>query len=299
MEYVENQSEVMGGHLLHKYGTNELKLLVFEVEGIHFGVNLAKVREALSMDKYKIYTLSAARAEHYLGNINVRGEIVPVINIPGYLGQDTTDIKELMGIIAEYDDQKLCFVVNEIHRNMNVSWDAVLPPGFDIIGDTSVITGFVLNEERIIQLLDFERIRDDVLGRRYHIESFNPKSKKQKQILYAEDSPHVRKIVGDILKNSGYQITSCENGRIALDTYLENSKGFDLVLSDIEMPQLDGTALVAGIRGHVDGADIPIVLMSSMTIEQNIKQYLSSGATAFVGKNEMNRLRDELLTLIG
>ncbi len=287
-----------GSHLLHKYGTNELKVLTFTAGDTEMAINVAKVIKVLSFENYPIFPISAIQVPYFIGNIDILGQLVPVIDLVDYLGYSSEDSNSnKMGIVTEFDGQKIAFKVSNILQNMTLSWSDVTPVK-EPIAQVSIINGQILQDDKIILFLDFENVRDYVMGNNYHIDEVKEVEPNTVSILYAEDSVIVREVVVNNLEKKNYKVTQCENGMVAWENFQIDPKSFDLILSDIEMPQKDGTSLVADIRAHPEGKDIPIILMSSMTVEQNIQQYLDIGASAFVPKNNMGRLKNVMEELL-
>ncbi len=137
------------------------------------------------------------------------------------------------------------------------------------------------------------------MGVRYNLDDLsNTNFSKKLTLLYAEDSVSVRRIVIRALEEAHIDVILCENGLQAWEAFLDNPSKIDIILSDIEMPQKDGTSLTSDIRAHPEGKNIPIILMSSMTIKQNIDQYLKTGANAFVPKNNMEKLSSTIISLL-
>jgi len=293
-------SDVLGSKLLHAYGTNHLKLFVFQVNDGKFALNLAKVREIIQVSSHQLVSLMGSNAPAFSGLIHVRGESIPAVSLFEYLSEEpATPEQEPLAIITEYNEKKTAFLIQDADFNLNVSWDKILPPE-SISEYGSVQAGFLLHDDQIIHLLDFERIRDDVLGPSIVVpENDDTEDSPPLRVLFAEDSPHVRHVVAKFLRSRGFEVTETSDGEAAWSAFQANPFDFDVVLSDIEMPRKDGTRLVVDIRHNSDNSKLPIVLMSSMTIEQNIQQYLEIGASAFVPKNRLNALVAKLVELAG
>ncbi|MCP4501765.1 MAG: response regulator [Deltaproteobacteria bacterium] len=292
--------DVLGTGHLHHYGTNELKLFVFDIDGAPYAINLAKLRETLRLREEDIVPLSIRPSPYIMGQLKLRDEVISLLDLPGFLrGKPQEMVKDGVALVAEYNGHKIAIVVSDIHFNVNVEWADVMSPG-EVARLGAPITGFYLNKELgIVQILDFESVRNDVIGSPY--ESFEATQldlSPEPIVLFAEDSFPVRSTIEKFLNESGLRVITCTNGAEAWEIYQREHSKIDLLVSDIEMPQLDGTALVANIRHHNDGERLPIVLLSSMTNETNVAQYKQLGIDAFVGKHQMEKLVGNIVELL-
>ncbi len=297
-------------NILLESGTNELEFIEFvlyskEPEGeetVHyFGINVAKVREIIKAPPIT----DVPRSNPYIqGMVNIRGKVIPMINLPKWLNlENSRDLNKV--IITEFNEVVNGFLVNEVTRIYRISWkDVMQPEELAQSDDKNCITSVVRMGDKLILLLDFEKIIGDIFPGTY----FSAKeditfieSAKGKKILIAEDSPGIRKMLVSTLKKVGYKVIEAENGSVALkyimDSYREVIKNhknihefLDAIITDLEMPLLDGGHLIKRIRELPEFEKIPILVFSSMASEENKRKILELGADIFISKPELPRL---------
>jgi len=293
--------DVLGSGHLHRFGTNELKLFIFVIGGAPYAINLAKLRETVRLRPDDVVSLSVRPSEYVAGQLLLRDEVISLIDLPGYFQEAPQALPDDEGvaIIAEYDGQKVAIIVDDIHFNTNVAWTDVLAPGACAqLG--APITGFYLHDDLgIVQILDFEHIRNEVIGSPYgELQPTAVDLNPQPVALVAEDSKSVRDSVCRLLRESGMQVLSCSTGEEAWQMYQRRPDDIHLLITDIEMPQMDGTALVTHVRNHKGGDALPIILLSSMTNEMNVSHYMKLGIDVFLGKHHMHQLMDFVVQLL-
>lgn len=306
------------GDILLDAGTNELEVLVFEVGGCTCGVNVAKVREV-------IRSVSATQSPHQhksvIGMFNMRGQVMPLIDMKYHLNlsdkridkpEDCTDSRI---IITDFNGMHTAFLVDGVEQIYRMNWSKAQPaPDLHSISGNSnedvvgVCTGVVQMGERMILMLDFESIADAILmEERLHIESVpNPHGidRASKRLVLAEDSPFMRNLVERVFKSSGYtNIEMFPDGQSAYDRITaplaEGEAPIDGIVSDIEMPRMDGLHLTKLLKEDKHLNKIPILLFSSLISEDNIKKGKQVGADIQVAKPElaeMVHLVDQLVT---
>jgi len=305
--------ESLGNILLDKEillesGTNELELLVFDVADYTFGINVAKVREVLPVAE--ITFLPRAHSS-IRGVFKLRDNVIPCVSLLDHLGiASKRENPESTMVLTDFNQQQTAFLVDEVERIHRLSWEHILAvPGLDALAHTPV-TALARCNDRLIVMLDFEMILDDVTNQYFRTDAVeNPLGlpRDQLKILLAEDSPTVREAIGNTLRASGYtQLLFFDNGDEAWQ-WMErqlNATGkvddvCDLVISDVEMPQVDGFHLTKRIKTHADFKQLPVLLYSSMITPDNAKKGKAVGADAQVSKPELTevvRLADELIS---
>ena len=203
-------------------------------------------------------------------------------------------------------------MVNEVTRIYRISWQDILQPDEMAASDEqNCITSVVRMEERLILMLDFEKIIGDIFPDTYFkaekIEINN--QMKNKRILIAEDSPGIRKMLLKTLEKGGFQVFEAENGKLALiklmeyyEQVLNDNKHMndfvDAIITDLEMPLVDGSHLIKRLRGIEEFKNIPIIVFSSMASEDMKNKIVSLGADGFVSKPELPKLVDIIAELI-
>jgi two-component system chemotaxis response regulator CheV len=293
--------------ILLESGTNELEVLVFNVADYTFGINVAKVREVLPA----VQITSLPKAHRSIrGVFKLRSQVVPCVSLLEHLGiQSTVEGAESKMILTDLNQQQTAFLVDSVERIHRLSWENILAvPGLDALSRTPV-TALARCSDRLVVMLDFEMILDDVTSQYFRTDVVaNPLGlpRERLRILMAEDSPTVRQAVASTLQASGYQhLTFFENGAEAWD-WIEKRLAEvgrledvgDLLICDVEMPQVDGFHLTKRIKQHPVLKGLPVLLYSSIITPDNRKKGSAVGADAQVAKPELRevvRLADELI----
>lgn len=307
-----NEMHGITGDILLDAGTNELEVLVFKLSEGWFGVNVAKVREVI-----KPVDLTEAPNQHpaVLGMFNIRGVVLPVVDLAGHLGLTAEPADERLErgrvIITEFNGMRTGFLVDDVDQIHRVSWAAVKPaPDMDFningYGDRPVssTTGTLELGDCLILMLDFESVADAILCEdRLHIEAVeNPDSvdRPTKRVILVEDSPFMRNLMQRTLVQSGYErLEVYANGEDAWNAIQRGGAPIDALVSDIEMPRIDGLHLTKLVKNNEAYAGIPVVLFSSLVSDDNRKKGEQVGADVQIPKpelHEMVRIIDNAVT---
>lgn len=286
--------------VLLESGTNELEIVEFSVANNKFGINVIKVREIINPGGVVPIPHSHPHIE---GIIEIRGEILPVINMARVLGYPDSDEVALdRFIVTEFNQQKVVFHVHGVDKIYRISWDQIEKPTSLYQNIDNQIIGVVRKESGMILLLDFEKIVVDInpstgisVDRMQKVEK---KDRSSYRIVIAEDSALLRKLIADTLTEAGFMhMEFFENGKDALD-YLENVISEDqnlmgtvnLVITDIEMPMMDGLALTKQIKEHPVLSQLPVIIFSSLITDDLRHKGRTVGADAQVSKPEIGEL---------
>lgn len=295
--------------ILLESGTNELELLEFVVGKQHYGINVAKIKE---LCPYQEPTLVPNSHEYIEGIFMPRERIITVVNLAKALGvQTSTDTAQDMYIITNFNRLQTAFHVQEVLGIHRVSWEDIVKPDSTISGNgAGVATGITKIEDRIIVVLDFEKIVTEVnpeTGLKLSdIEALGERSRHDCPILMAEDSPLLLEMLKKCLTKAGYtHLIPTTNGLEAwnmLDRMMEDGgvigKDIALVITDIEMPQMDGHHLTKRIKEDPRFEGLPVVIFSSLVNEEMRKKGEALGVDAQLSKPEIGRLVEELDMLI-
>ena len=293
--------------ILLESGTNELEVLVFDVADYTFGINVAKVREVLPLAEIT----SLPKAHHAIrGVFKLRNQVIPCVSLLDHLGiRSTREDPESTMILTDLNQQQTAFLVDQVERIHRLSWENILAvPGLEALSHTPV-TALARCENRLIVMLDFEMILDDVTEQYFRTDEVaNPLGlpRGEFRILLADDSPTVREAIEGSLRASGYEhLTFFENGAAAWSWIEERLRQTgradqvgDLLIADVEMPQVDGLHLTKRIKEHPELRKIPVLLYSSIITPDNHKKGTAVGADAQVSKPELAKvveLADELI----
>ena len=290
-----NQSEI-----LLESGTNELEVLVFGLAGQSYGVNVAKVREVILPVKA---TASPDQPEAVMGMFNLRGKVLPLVDLHDYFdlgpkdeeGPDTRRI-----IVTEFNGQMGAFLVDAVEHIHRMSWGNMREvPSLHEGASHFSVTGVTEINDKLILMLDFESIVDHIaLNDQLHIKEVENKlgvDRESKRVYLAEDSRFIGKLMIDLLHNSGYkQAKLFRNGGLAWEALNEAKKNGEplpeLLVSDIEMPQMDGLALTRRINEDPALSKIPVILFSSLITEDTKHKGKQVGALKQINKPQLGEL---------
>lgn len=292
--------------ILTEVGTNEWQIVVFLLGDQHFAINVDKTREILRWSGVRDVpqTHKAMR-----GITTIRGEVIPLIDLRSYLDiEPRVDLENSKLIVAEFNRMKFGFVVDGVDRIYRINsneLDATLTGTF--LGDNALYV--IKREGRNILLLDYERIVQMVnpsLAEDFKIESDISGEARRKlgnpddyKILVAEDSPLIRKLIQGALASGGFHnLEMVGHGKAAWDRLVEDGEEFSLLLTDIEMPKMDGLTLTRRVKESKALARIPVVVFSSVMAEDIKRKAQSIGADAQITKPEIHKLLETVVELL-
>ncbi|MBF0337966.1 MAG: chemotaxis protein CheV [Nitrospirae bacterium] len=311
--------EQIKSQILLETGTNEFEILEFYIyeqssvdtttQAVYFGMNVAKVMQVIESPnlEQKDYSQNPC----FLGTIPLRNLIVPVIDLSEWLGIERVRTNNEIVIITEFSQSVQGFLVSgvtEIHR---VVWKDVIPPNEFInrIGSSSIV-GMVIKDGHFIQLLDLEHIISD-LNPESTEEMWQTSVRAQKNYiaLIADDSPTIRLMLKKNLQIANFSTHIVNNGEEAL-SYLRQtaqkasdegrdiSEFVNVVISDIEMPQLDGFTLTKNIKEDPRLKCLPVILYSSIITDELRHKGESVKADYQVSKPDLNKMAEMAIRLI-
>lgn len=297
----------MDTNILLESGTNELEILEFALGNNHYGINVAKIREIL---QYQQVTPVPNTHPSVEGIFMPRDTMITVINLRRCLGmEDGTE--EGLFIITNFNKLDIAFHVDQVIGIHRVSWEEIIKPDSTINASNgvSVSTGVIKMNERLVVILDFESIVSAIspeTGLRVaDIDNVESKNRSNSRILIAEDSPLLSKLITDCLKKAGYQeLIVTGNGQEAWDKITELKKEGTLldkvqcIITDIEMPQMDGHRLTKLCKSDDMIKKIPLVIFSSLVNEEMRRKGEQLGADAQLTKPEIGMLVDAIDKLI-
>ena len=308
-------------NILLEAGTNELEIVEFHLDELEpdgvtpykgfYGVNVAKVLEIIRLPK--VTELPEVGDKSVLGAFNLRSHIIPLVDLSLWLGKvRSSPASEAKVIVTEFNNVTTAFMVSGVNRIHRISWEEVEPPNTYVSNLTSnTITGVVKLEGRIIFLLDLERIVQALnpgLALRLD-EAIDWKSGGRYRALVADDSTVIREMLKDLLQRANFEVEAFTNGRDAwlkleeirrkseeegrpIENYLQ------CIVSDIEMPQMDGHSLCKRIKEDNILKRLPVVLFSSLITDKLRHKGDSVGADDQISKPEVTHLAQRALDLI-
>lgn len=287
-------------------GANQMELLLFQLGTPEvYGINVFKVREVMKLPELTRVPESDPRVE---GMANIRGTMVPVVGLvkalqvsaPELLGEPTSEQTAGNLVITEFNMSLQAFHVASVDRILRLSWTQIKTPP-PLLRDSSrgaVTAVAMLDNGQMVLILDVEKVLADICPRPdeevYAGVSAKP-SLKAKRILFADDSSVARTQIRKALDRLGVSYLQATTGQEAWETLLKlgekaTSEGnpitseIQMVLSDIEMPDMDGFTLTKHIRNDPRFADLPVILHSSLTGTCNTAKGRAVGATDYVAK---------------
>ena len=292
-------------------GHNRLELLLFELQnGQTFGINVFKVREAIPCP-----SLTQMPHAHpaIRGVARIRGQAISIFDLSMAIGNKPVyDLESNFVIITEYNRTVQGFLVANINRIINTSWAEILPAPAGI-GQNSFLTAITKIDGELVEIIDVEKVLAEVLGINHQVsedlsQNFSAQNQHRRpHILVADDSSVARKQIAKTMEQIGIDTTIVIDGKQALEQLQHwQDEGIDvkqhiaLVISDIEMPEMDGYSLTTAIRKDPALDTIQVLLHSSMSGGFNESLVKKVGANKFIAKfvpNELATTAQEMVDL--
>lgn len=301
------------GKILLESDTNELEIVEFRIDEVdchgnvipcYYGVNVAKVREIIRLPQMSKVVNAKPGVE---GMIKLREKVITIINLATVLGKDTGDMVADRVVVLEFNNIMVGVLVHSVSRIYRISWKNVEPPSRSVHSDQ--VTGLVKMDNRIILVLDFEKIVGELcsqsalrpIDNAELLEREEGANRSHKTILVADDSLFIRNTMCSSLRGAGYIVEEAENGAIAwemIQNKVEQSAREDidirsilsLLITDVEMPQMDGLHLTSLVRKKDALKDIPVVIFSSLASEDNKRKWIGLGANHILTKPDLPNL---------
>lgn len=287
--------------ILLESGTNELEIMEFTIAGEVFGMNVAKVKEIMNVMPVKPMQKSHPYIE---GIFKPRDEVIPVIDLAAYLGLPGSQNPERdIFIISHFNLQMFAFHVHTVVGIDRISWTQIKKTDRVIYGgEEGVATSIAEYENRLITILDFEKIIAEISPdssiRSGEVEQRDERHQNGKPILVAEDSMLLAKLLLESLHRAGYNnIIRTDDGQEAWNFLQkvkagggEVSEQVACIITDIEMPQMDGHRLTKLVKSDPVLKQIPLVLFSSLITEPMRIKGKELGADEQISKPEIKRL---------
>ncbi|MBE5945666.1 MAG: chemotaxis protein CheV [Lachnospiraceae bacterium] len=298
----------MDSNIILESGTNELEVLEFVINGNHYGINVEKVREILTYQEVTPIPNSHPCIE---GIFMPRGDIITVIDLFQALGFPNEDKKNNFLIVTNFNNLNIAFDVQTVLGINRVSWSDVVKPDATVSGPgTGIATGIIKHLDNLLIILDFERIVETICPETSlkvsQINALGDRERNEIPILIAEDSMMLCQLIKDSLNKAGYtKLTIKNNGQEAWDYLMQLKKnngveyGAKCLITDIEMPQMDGHRLIKLVRDTEGLKHIPVVIFSSLINDDMKRKGDLLGANAQISKPEIGSLVNILDNLIG
>jgi len=296
-------------------GTNKLEILLFTlgVDGRNgrretFGINVFKVREVMRTPEI---TAAPDMPSAVKGMVSLRGVLVPVIDLAEYVGVQQESPREIM-IVTEYNRHTQGFLVEGVDTILRLDWAQMrVPPDMLMSNLGGLVTAVTeLRDGRLVMMLDVERVLAETTkyDDGFMFKDIHPVADQDVTVFFADDSSVARNQIQRTLEALGMKFISAVNGRAAWDellkiaAYAESSgrpvkEMLQVVLTDVEMPEMDGYILTKNIKSDPRFAGIPVIMHSSLSGMSNQQLGQSVGVDEYVPKFEPQRLAETLTRL--
>ena len=286
--------------ILLESGTNEIEIMQFTIFGELYGINVAKVREIMMADKVKPVPHSHEAVE---GIFKPRDILLTVINLPKYLTGDSGDKNERdLFIVTNFNKMHIAFRVHTVVGISRISWEDIQKPDKTLTnGEDGVATGIAQCGGQLVTILDFEKIVAEIAPETSiqvdEIDRLGDRIPRDNRIILAEDSILLTKMIKDSLFRAGYSnLMNFNNGKEAWDylSSIRNEPDFykraALLITDIEMPEMDGHRLTKLVKDDPRLKKIPVVIFSSLIDDQMRTKGEALGADEQLTKPEIGHL---------
>ncbi|MEI6702765.1 MAG: chemotaxis protein [Deltaproteobacteria bacterium] len=301
--------------ILLESDTNELEIVEFRVDEIDshgnvmpcfYGVNVAKVREIIRLPQMSKIVNAKPGVE---GMIKLRDKVITIINLAMVLNKNTGDLVADRVVVLEFNNLMVGVLVHSVSRIYRISWKNVEPPARSVHSDQ--VTGLVKMDDRIILVLDFEKIVAELcsesalkpLDEAMMLRSESDPERAARTVLVADDSVFIRKALCGSLRSAGYTVIEAENGAEAwniiqktMQKALQHESDFrqyiQMLITDVEMPQMDGLHLTSLVRKEESLKDLPIAIFSSLASDDNKRKWIGLGANCILTKPDLPKLVD-------
>jgi two-component system chemotaxis response regulator CheV len=277
----------------------------------YYGMNVAKVLEIIR--KPQVTSVPGKHHQAALGTFNLRGKVLPLVDLALWLGKRPLAVDTDKVIVSEFSGVVTAFVVSGVTRIYRMTWAQVEPPGkyLQAFSHDSV-TGVVRFDERIVFLLDMEQVigsMDPSVSLSTHAKQVDSSGGEGLHVLIADDSPSIRNTIAACLEQAKFTVSKVTCGREAWEQlkkweHRANAEKkpltdyVNLVISDIEMPEVDGHTLTRKIKGDPALRVLPVILFSSLISEVVHKQGQQAGADDQIAKPGLPQLTERACSLI-
>ena len=297
-------------------GTNKLEILLFSLgedgrtgRRETFGINVFKVREVMRTPEI---TAAPDMPAAVKGMVSLRGVLVPVVDLAEYIGIGSESKRDIM-IVTEYNGHTQGFLVEGVDTILRLDWAQMrVPPEMLNANLGGLVTAVTeLADGRLIMMLDVERVLAETAkyDDGFAFESIPEVNREDLTVVFADDSSVARGQIERTLKAMNVRYIACINGRAAWDELqkiatIAQTSGrqvkdmVQLVLTDVEMPEMDGYILTKNIKSDARFAGIPVIMHSSLSSGSNQQLGLSIGVDEYVPKFEPMRLAETLTRLL-
>lgn len=273
-------------------GRNRLELLMFRLAGRQlYGINVFKVREVLECPP-----LTRMPQSHpaVCGIVHIRGMTITVLDLSLAIGAEPTPREGAHVVVSEFNRQVQGFLVSSVDRIVNMNWEAILSPP-QASGAASYLTAVTTVDDLLVEILDVEKVLAEVTGMHADVSAAVIESSQdgaQARVFVVDDSAVARKQITRTMDQIGIEYEVACNGREALDRLVELADTLDVpvssyfaaVISDVEMPAMDGYTLCKAVKADARLRDLWICLHTSLSGVFNQSMVQKVGADRFIAK---------------
>lgn len=293
--------------ILLESGTNEIEIMKFTIGGNLYGINVAKVREIMISAPVKPMPMAHPAVE---GIFKPRDTVLTVVDLPKYLGVESPKDPKDIFIITNFNKMFIAFRVHAVDRISRISWTDIQKPDKTVSGGAEgVATGIAQCDGELVTILDFERIVAEIAPetsiQMSEVEQLGPRDRNDKPIWVAEDSILLSKMIEDSLRKANYvNLHMFSNGLelweglTALPQEGDLTRDVALIITDIEMPQMDGHRLTKLVKENARFRQIPLIIFSSLISEEMRRKGRDLGADEQLTKPEIGHLVDVMDRLL-
>lgn len=290
-------------------GTNEIEIMEFTIDGNLYGINVAKVREIMMSAEVKPMPHTHPAVE---GIFKPRDTVITVVDLPKYLtGKEHPHKEKDLFIVTNFNQMHVAFRVDSVVGISRISWTDIQKPDSTISGgEDGVATGIAQCGDDLVSILDFERIVAEIAPETSiqisEVEAMGKRQRNTSPVWVAEDSVLLTRMIRESLEKAGYtNLRTFPNGAElwdALEKCAEEGNVDDqvaIIITDLEMPQMDGHRLTKLIKSSKEFKQIPVVIFSSLITEEMRRKGREVGADEQLSKPEIAHLigiLDELLS---
>lgn len=299
----------MTSDILLESGTGEVEVIEFRANDVNYAINVIKVKEIIDMPASGVTKMPESKKE-IAGLILCRDEILPVIDLKYILNREKSSELGQRLIVCEFNKVKVAFNIDDIIGVHRIKWSEIRKP--NNMFDESLAVGNIVLNGKIIVMLDFEKIVTDISPKsgisEDRLVSIEYKDRSDLKLVLADDSPLIRKLLKETLTKAGFtNMKIFDDGEQALD-YLEGlkkdlGKSFvkevQLLITDIEMPQMDGLTLTRNVKEDEVLKRLPVIIFSSLITDDLRHKGESVGADAQLIKPEIEELIGVVDQLLG
>lgn len=294
-------AEVHNNGILLESGTNEIEIMEFTIDDNLYGINVAKVREIILSAPVKSMPHAHPSVE---GIFKPRDTVITVVDLPKYLGVEREKTPKDLFIITNFNKMFIAFRVHTVVGINRISWTDIHKPDKTVSGGSEgVATGIAQCGSDLVTILDFERIVAEIAPettiQMEEIDQMGPRGRSNAPIWIAEDSILLSKMIEDCLHKAGYvNLHMFSNGKElweSLNALPKDKRLFDqvaLIITDIEMPQMDGHRLTKLVKSDSRFQPIPLIIFSSLISEEMRIKGRQLGADEQMSKPEIGHLVD-------